>query len=58
MLMEPGARATASPQLAEGITACEWVSFDEARQRISYPNAREILEHARGMVADAGSGTI
>jgi bis(5'-nucleosidyl)-tetraphosphatase len=44
-------RSRTSPQRAEGITACRWMSFDEAQRRISYRNAREILRRAHEMVA-------
>ena len=43
-------RARTSPQRAEGITACRWMSFDEAQRRISYRNAREVLRRAHEMV--------
>ena len=43
-------RGRTSPQRAEGITACRWMSFDEAQRRISYRNAREILRRAHEMV--------
>jgi 8-oxo-dGTP pyrophosphatase MutT (NUDIX family) len=45
------AEAVTSPQRAEGITACRWVSFAEAESLISYANAREVLRHAQAMVA-------
>ncbi len=38
------------PQRGEGITACRWVQFDEARKLVSYENAREVLELANRMV--------
>ena len=43
-------RSRTSPQRAEGITACRWMSFDEAQRRISYRNAREVLRRAHEMV--------
>jgi 8-oxo-dGTP pyrophosphatase MutT (NUDIX family) len=46
-------RARTSPQRAEGITACRWMSFDEAQRRISYRNAREVLRRAHEMVSSA-----
>jgi 8-oxo-dGTP pyrophosphatase MutT (NUDIX family) len=46
-------RARTSPQRAEGITACRWMSFDEAQRRISYRNAREVLRRAHAMVGEA-----
>jgi 8-oxo-dGTP pyrophosphatase MutT (NUDIX family) len=48
-------RARTSPQRAEGITACRWMSFDEAQRRISYRNARAVLRRAHEMVADAAA---
>ena len=44
-------QATTNPQQAEGITACRWVSFDEARAAISYANARKVLGRAQEMIA-------
>jgi 8-oxo-dGTP pyrophosphatase MutT (NUDIX family) len=44
------------PQHAEGITACRWVSYDDAARLVSYDNAREVLEKARtllGALAEA-----
>ena len=49
-LMESGTETTC-PQLAEGITACKWVPFDEAFRLVSYANARTVLQRARAMVA-------
>ena len=43
-------RSRTSPQRAEGITACRWMSFDEAQRRVSYRNAREVLRRAHEMV--------
>ena len=43
-------RSRTSPQRAEGITACRWMSFDEAQRRLSYRNAREVLRRAHEMV--------
>ena len=54
-LMETGS-ATTCPQLAEGITACRWLPFDEALDTVSYANARTVLQRARTMLrADAGA---
>jgi bis(5'-nucleosidyl)-tetraphosphatase len=44
-------RSRTLPQRAEGITACRWMSFDEAQRRISYRNAREVLRRAHEMVS-------
>ncbi len=48
-LMEARSAAT-KPQRDEGITACRWLSLDEARKLISYQNARTMLERAAAMV--------
>jgi 8-oxo-dGTP pyrophosphatase MutT (NUDIX family) len=49
-LME-SSRSRTSPQRAEGITACRWMSFGDAQRVISYKNARVVLRRALGMVA-------
>ena len=49
-------QATTNPQHAEGITACRWVSYDDARAAISYANARKVLGRANEMIT--GSGTV
>jgi 8-oxo-dGTP pyrophosphatase MutT (NUDIX family) len=48
-LMETSQTDTA-PQRAEGITACQWIGFDEASAAISYANAREVLRRAQQMI--------
>ncbi|WP_337169389.1 NUDIX hydrolase [Gemmatimonas aurantiaca] len=48
-LMHTEAERT-TPQRAEGITACRWVSFDEASELVSYANARDVLRRAHAMV--------
>ena len=53
-LMETS-QATTNPQHAEGITACRWVSYDEARSAISYANARKVLGRANEMIAGPGA---
>jgi 8-oxo-dGTP pyrophosphatase MutT (NUDIX family) len=53
MLVEPGTPIATSPQRAEGITACEWLSYDDARDRISYANARDVLARAYAMITSA-----
>jgi 8-oxo-dGTP pyrophosphatase MutT (NUDIX family) len=40
------------PQRDEGITACRWLPIDEARELISYGNAKEVLEHAYQKVVE------
>ena len=36
----------AIPQLAEGITECEWIPVEEAMGRVTYENAREMIRAA------------
>ena len=57
-LMETS-QATTNPQHAEGITACRWVAYDDARSAISYANARKVLGRAYEMIAgpDVASGS-
>jgi 8-oxo-dGTP pyrophosphatase MutT (NUDIX family) len=40
----------ACPQTDEGITACRWLSLDEALAELSYDNARGVLKRAGEMV--------
>jgi 8-oxo-dGTP pyrophosphatase MutT (NUDIX family) len=44
-------QAETSPQRTEGITACRWAPYDEAREVISYANARAVLRRANEMIA-------
>ena len=39
-------QTSTSPQRAEGITACRWLTFDDAHALISYENARDVLRRA------------
>lgn len=48
-LMETSQSDTA-PQHAEGITACQWVTYAAAHEAVSYANAREVLRRAREMI--------
>jgi 8-oxo-dGTP pyrophosphatase MutT (NUDIX family) len=48
-LMEATSAET-SPQREEGITACRWASMLDAKECISYANARAVLERAAAMV--------
>ena len=48
-LMETS-QARTNPQQAEGITACQWVAYDDARSAISYANARKVLGRAYEMI--------
>ena len=50
-LMETDCAATL-PQRDEGITACRWASFDEARSLLAYENARVVLEQAQVIIRD------
>ena len=45
-----------NPQRAEGITACQWCTFEEATRMISYANARQVLKRAQEMVTEAALG--
>jgi 8-oxo-dGTP pyrophosphatase MutT (NUDIX family) len=49
-LMESAA-GEVCPQKDEGITACRWLSFEEAFKTVSYANAREVLRAAGQLVA-------
>lgn len=49
-LIESGDART-RPQREEGITACHWLPQAEALGRISYANARAVLERAAALVA-------
>lgn len=35
------------PEAAEGISECVWLTLDQAEQRITYDNAREVVKAAR-----------
>jgi len=45
------ATGDAVPQSDEGISACRWMSFDDALRTVSYANAREVLREAGEVVA-------
>lgn len=47
MATEDGATC---PELDEGITECLWLPIDEALERVTYDNAREIIQIAAGML--------
>jgi 8-oxo-dGTP pyrophosphatase MutT (NUDIX family) len=53
-LMESATSIT-RPQREEGITACRWAPFDEARVLISYENARRMLDRAAERLAQEAS---
>jgi 8-oxo-dGTP pyrophosphatase MutT (NUDIX family) len=44
----------AVPQINEGITECLWLTPEEAVERISYDNTREVLRMAEGKLPTAG----
>lgn len=46
----------ATPEVDEGITACVWMPLDEASQRISYENTREILRRAVDRLDEIAEG--
>lgn len=41
------------PELAEGITECVWLPLAEAANRISYDNAREVVNVAREVLGQS-----
>ena len=43
-----------SPQHDEGITACRWLSVEEAMRTLSYANARDVLRTATTMMERNG----
>ncbi|MGQ0640425.1 MAG: NUDIX hydrolase [Gemmatimonadaceae bacterium] len=49
-LMQSETEST-SPQIAEGITACRWTTFDRAHELIAYANARDVLRQARERIS-------
>lgn len=55
-LME-SVEAVTSPQRNEGITACRWITFEEAESLISYSNARDVLRRAQEMVSASSAST-
>jgi len=55
-LME-SVEAVTSPQRNEGITACRWITFEEAEMLISYSNARDVLRRAQEMVSASSAST-
>lgn len=56
-LMESGTAET-MPQQAEGITACQWTTVEDALDLIIYENARAILRGAHEMVAARGTTSV
>ena len=49
-LMEASDRRT-RPQRDEGITACRWVTFEDAERLVAYENARTVLRSAHALAA-------
>jgi 8-oxo-dGTP pyrophosphatase MutT (NUDIX family) len=43
------------PERGEGITEATWVPLESAHERISYPNAVEVVRSARTLLLDAGA---
>jgi ADP-ribose pyrophosphatase YjhB (NUDIX family) len=54
-LMESPA-GDAQPQRAEGITECRWLPLAEAIKKVSYENARGVLEEAGELINGLGIG--
>ena len=46
--------ARTKPQVDEGITACQWATYDEAARLLSYENARAVLAHGRRILHEGG----
>lgn len=51
-LIETAERRTA-PQRTEGISACRWASYEQAKRLITYANARAVLDRAQVLLGDA-----
>lgn len=43
------------PEAAEGISECVWLPLPEAAARISYDNARDVVNAAREVLGDVGA---
>lgn len=54
-LMETDCSSTL-PQREEGITACRWAKYDEARSLLAYENARVVLERANEIIRNRQPG--
>ena len=46
------AHGDAHPLRKEGITACQWLEFNDAALLVSYGNARDVLARANAMLAE------
>jgi 8-oxo-dGTP pyrophosphatase MutT (NUDIX family) len=53
MVVQPGMSVATAPQQAEGISACEWVPYEQALERLSYANAKGVLSRAYAMITGA-----
>ncbi|MEP6692905.1 MAG: NUDIX domain-containing protein [Gemmatimonadaceae bacterium] len=51
------AQCETEPQREEGITACRWLSYDDAAHLISYANARDVLCRASEMLNGAAASS-
>jgi len=59
MVVQPGTPADTTPQKAEGISACDWLPYDAALERLSYANARAVLARGYAMLTGAqADGTV
>jgi 8-oxo-dGTP pyrophosphatase MutT (NUDIX family) len=56
-LIETAERRTA-PQRAEGISACRWASYDQARKLITYANARAVLDRAQTLLGGSSAPVV
>ena len=50
MVVESDAPTNCTPQAAEGISACEWLPYQAALDRLSYANARSVLTRGFAML--------
>jgi 8-oxo-dGTP pyrophosphatase MutT (NUDIX family) len=44
------------PQRDEGITACRWATYADARSLLAYENARDVLERANTLITSGAMG--
>jgi 8-oxo-dGTP pyrophosphatase MutT (NUDIX family) len=59
MVIPPDGAYATSPLRAEGISACEWVPYQEACERVSYENAKAVLGRAYAMLTgEQADGTV
>lgn len=59
MVIPPDGAYATSPQRAEGISACEWVPYPEAYERVSYENAKAVLVRGFEMLTgEQADGTV